>query len=124
MGKKIVRTETEQKILGLHDHTQDSNREIARKLGISEKCVRTTIKNFQQNASVTDCPRSGRPKKTSYYDDKWIFRQFKVDPKISLRQLTSEFNSKSYFLLFLKRPQGGYYQRKELDLIPLPENLF
>jgi hypothetical protein len=47
---------------------------------MSEKCVRTTLNNLKELGTVSDSPRSGRPKKTTYYDDKWLYRQVRINP--------------------------------------------
>ena len=42
-----------------------SNREIARRLGISESCVRKNLKKYQETGTMANKPRSGRPKAMS-----------------------------------------------------------
>jgi hypothetical protein len=44
-GKKSISMETKWQVIGMHK-TDLSNREIGRRLGICEKCVRTTLANF------------------------------------------------------------------------------
>jgi transposase len=62
MGKKSVSMETKWQAIGMHKSNL-SNREIARRLDISENCVRSTLKKFRDSGSVADKPRSGAPKK-------------------------------------------------------------
>ena len=42
-------------------HTTESNVQIAKKLRVSEKCVRTTFENYRLSQSVDEKSRSGRP---------------------------------------------------------------
>jgi len=95
MGKAAVDNGTRERIISLVLHTELSQREIARRIGVSDKCVRTTIKNYRARGSVAEAPRIGRPNALSYYDKKWIFRQARIDPKLSNRALTEMFNSKA-----------------------------
>ena len=68
----------------------------------SGKCVRTTLKNFKKFNSAIESPRSGAPKKTTYYDNKCYFRQARLYPTISNQNLDSEFNSRSANVQFCK----------------------
>ena len=49
-----------------------SNREIGRRLRISESCVRKTIKRKVETGSFCDCKRVGRPRSTTKKEDKYI----------------------------------------------------
>jgi transposase len=94
MPKKSVPIEIRHQIIGLSKDKTKSNVEIARLVGVSEKCVRTTKKNFYKNNVVGELPRPGRPQKLSYRDENWIFRQVREDPKISNGRLAAEFSSR------------------------------
>ena len=93
MGKKQVTYETRQQILGLLRDKNKSNVEIARLVGVSEKCVRTTRKNFEKDNVAGELPRSGRPNKLSPRAKNWIYRQVRKNPTMSCRRLADEFNS-------------------------------
>jgi len=93
MGRKPVSLETRQQIIGLSKDETNSNVKIAKLVGVSEKCVRTTLANFKNFGSPIESPRPGRPKATTPRDEKWICRQARVNPKISYRNLADEFNS-------------------------------
>ncbi len=63
-------------------------------MGVSEKCVRTTIKNFKfQTVDVKNLPRLGQPLNLSYRDEHYIFRKVRENPRISLRNLRDDFNA-------------------------------
>ena len=70
-----------------------SNRKIARFIGVSEKCVRTTKQNFLHNGSASEKTRPGRPLSTTREDDSALFRAVKAYPRISYNELTTEFNT-------------------------------
>ena len=95
MGKKPIKNETRIEILTIHNHMKLTNRDIAKRLNVSEKCVRTTIKNKTRFGIVGDSPRSGRPKKLSCRDESWLYRQVRFNPKMSIQDLTSDFNSRA-----------------------------
>ena len=89
MGKKLVTKETHDHIVALHTHASFNKTDFTKKVVVSGKCVRTTLKNFKKFNSPIESPRCGAPKKTAYYDDKCIFRQARLDPKISNQTLAS-----------------------------------
>ncbi len=80
MVKKSVSVETKWQIIGIHKMNV-SNREIGRRLNISEFCIRTTVRNFKTIGSVNDKPRSGRPKKLSTRDENMLCTLSRPDPK-------------------------------------------
>ncbi|RNA39595.1 hypothetical protein BpHYR1_051150, partial [Brachionus plicatilis] len=83
MGKKSVTNEVRCQIIGLLKDKTKSNREIAKLVGVSEKCVRTTRKNNDICGTPKESTRPGRPRKLTYRDRNSLFLQ-----------LASEFNSK------------------------------
>ena len=95
MGKKSVSLAQKWQIVGLKSSNSHSNREIARLVGISEKCVRTTLINHKKSGDVKGYHASGRPSKTSDRDERWIFRKARENPYLNYRDLASEFNSRS-----------------------------
>ena len=58
MGQKGVDIQIRQQIIGLLKDQTRSNVEIAKLVGVSEKCVRTTRKNFQDKNVVGEMPKS------------------------------------------------------------------
>jgi transposase len=92
MGKKNVSEGIKWQIIGLAQDETNSNRKISKIVDVSEKCVRTTLKNYKNNNNVKDLPRSGRPSKLNARDKSLIFREVRKDPRKSLKDLTSEFN--------------------------------
>ena len=70
-----------------------SNREIARLIGVSEKCVRTTKQNFLHTGGASEKTRPGRPLSTTRKDDSALFRAVRANPRISYKELTTEFNT-------------------------------
>ncbi|KAK7102002.1 hypothetical protein V1264_020296 [Littorina saxatilis] len=52
-----------------------SKREVGRRLGVSHSVVVRLHQKFQATNSVLERPRSGRPKKTTQREDRFIRRQ-------------------------------------------------
>ena len=65
MGRKAISHEKRLEIVHLSRHTEHSNRHIAKLVGVSEKCVRTTLSNYKIIQSVKEVSRPGRPRKLS-----------------------------------------------------------
>ena len=68
-------------------------KEIGKLVGVSEKCVRRTIKNFKLTGHVKNLTRLGQPQELSYRDEHYIFRKVRENPKLSLRNLRDDFNA-------------------------------
>jgi hypothetical protein len=60
---------------------------------VSEKCVRTTKKNYLQYGLVRISP-PGRPEKLTNRIKNYIHLQVRINTRLSVRELTSNFNSK------------------------------
>ena len=69
-----------------------SNRKIAEILKVSEKCVRTTLKNYRSLGSPLELKRTGRPKKLSKRQEHHIFRKARTHFKWSYQDLADDFN--------------------------------
>ena len=93
MGRKSVSESQRWEIIGLSRDKSKTKVEISKLVGVSEKCVRSTLKRFAETNEVKDSPRSGRPKKLSQRDDHFIFRQAWKNPITSNRNLAAEFNA-------------------------------
>ena len=85
MPRKSISQATRHQIVGLSLDKTKSNYAIAKLVGVSEKCVRTTLRNNKEFGSPTEKPKVGRPRKTSYYDEKAIVRAVRINPTLSLR---------------------------------------
>ena len=94
MGKKKVTEAQRWQIIGLLKDKTKSQKEIAQLVGVSEKCVFTTKRNYDTTSSCKELPRSGRPSKLTSRDESYIFRKVRVNPSISYRQLAADFSSK------------------------------
>jgi transposase len=91
MPDRVITKELRWKIIGLLADKSNSNIKIAKLLKVSEKCVRTTKKNYLQYGLVRISP-PGRPEKLTDRDKNYIHRQVRINPH--LRELTSNLNSK------------------------------
>ena len=117
MGKKSVTKETRDQIVALHTHASFNNTDIGKKVGVSEKFVRTTLKNFKKFNSVVH-PR--RP----LIMMKWIFRQTRLNIilrsaiKLWLQNLTLG----RLKLVIVEKPSEKYWTDEESVLITLQEN--
>ena len=83
MGKLKVTAATRWEIIGLSRAGTFSNRKIAEILKVSEKCVRTTLKNYRSLGSLLELTRPGRPKKLSKRQEHHIFRKARTHFKWS-----------------------------------------
>jgi transposase len=93
VGKKSVSTPAKWQIIGLLRSGDKKQREIAELLGVSPKCVSATKQRYEETGSVGDRERSGRPRKLSYRDENYIFREIRKNPTISNQKLATEFNA-------------------------------
>ncbi len=94
MPRKGISEARRYQIVGLSLDKTKSNYEIARLVGVSEKCVRTTLKNNKELGSPLERPRIGRPSKLFYYYVKCIIRAVRVSPKIRNQNLASKYSQK------------------------------
>ncbi|XP_065671952.1 uncharacterized protein LOC136089792 [Hydra vulgaris] len=93
MGKRrITQGERWQIIAHIKEGTKN-NREIARVIGVSEKCVRTTKQNFLYAGGASEKTRPRRPLSTTRKEDSALFRAVRANPRISYKEWTTEFNT-------------------------------
>lgn len=77
-------------IIELH-LANNTNSKITKSLGVSRQLVSKTIKRFKETGSLTDRPRSGRPKTaTTPANVKSIRNQIDYDPKRSARKMAKK----------------------------------
>lgn len=93
MGRKAISEATRWQIVGLSKNESNSMRKIAELVGVSEKCVRTTLRNYKESGSVKDKKRVGRPEKVSEREKSFISRNFIKEKRQTLRKGTAELNS-------------------------------
>lgn len=91
MGKKQITEAVRWQIVGLSTDKSKSKRQIAQLIGVSEKCVRTTLTNFHKNGTVKEKPRPGRPLITTERDRSFISRTFKSNKSLALRKGAAQF---------------------------------
>ena len=92
MGKAKVTNAQRSEIIGLWRAGAFSKRKIGGIVRVSEKCVRTTIKNFEASGAALEATRSGRPRKLTDRQERYIFRKARVNYKWSFRDLANDFN--------------------------------
>ena len=90
MGRKAISEVTKWQIVGLGKDKSKNLRKIAELVGVSEKCVSTTLKNFDISGSVKDKRRPGRPEKITYREKSLISRYFLRQGTKSLRRGDTE----------------------------------
>ena len=95
MGRKSVPIEVRHQIIGLLKDQTKSNLAIAKLVGVSEKCVWTTRKNYREKNLIGECPKSGRPAKLTWRDQNVLYRMVRLHPSISYRSLAAEFNART-----------------------------
>lgn len=64
----------------------------AKRLGVSPNTVRLTIQKYQEQGTIDDSPRSGRPRITSSRTDALIVRSMKAEPFQSVKQLNESIS--------------------------------
>ena len=93
MGKRHITQGERWQIIAHIKEGTNSNREITRLIGVSEKCVRTTKQNFLHTGGASEKTRPGRPLSTTRKDNSALFRAVRANPRISYKELTTEFNT-------------------------------
>ena len=97
--------------------------EIANMLGVSPKCVSSKIKRYEETGTVSDRSRSGRPRKLTFRDENYIFREIRKDPTSSYQKLATDFNSKTRRVRISKFTVMRFLKKKVLSPIQRSENL-
>ena len=72
-----------------------SNKEIARRLKISENCVRNTLKTLKMTGVIQYHAGPRRLRKTTERENSLLFRQEGTNPRLSYHELTNTFNENS-----------------------------
>ena len=78
-----------------HRNECKSYGEIAKLLNLSKSTVQTIFNNFENNGTVENKPRSGRPKKLNRRDVSFILKEVNKDPKINATKLATELETRS-----------------------------
>ena len=92
MGTKTVDKSIKWQIIGLKKVGELSNVQIGKIVGVSEKCVRTTWKNYADSGDVADKSRSGRPKKFSEHVESYVVRIARKNPRFSTLDISRSVN--------------------------------
>ena len=90
--KKAVSREKRREIISFVKEVTKSNRKVAELVGVSEKCVRETKNNFILIRESPGKPISGRPLATTSHNNRVIFRDVRIDPRASFKEISSCFN--------------------------------
>jgi len=114
MVRKAITIVKRYEIINLKTHTNHSNRKIAAMVGVSEKCVRTTLANFEQTNSAKEKVKPGRPRKYSERAENYIFRQARTHFKWSNADLARDFNNYQKNISVGKDTIGRILKRKGL----------
>ena len=92
MPRKSIDNSKREQIVGLSFDKTKNNCDIAKLVGVSEKCVRTTLKNYKATGQAKELPRPGRAKRLNYRDEHHIVTMVKKDPTLSLNNIADSFN--------------------------------
>ena len=90
MGKKNVSSPLKWQIVGLLKSGDKKQNEIANMLGVSQKCVYSKKKRYEETGTVSDRSRSGRPRKLTFRDENYIFREIRKDHTSSYQKLATD----------------------------------
>lgn len=69
-----------------------SNREVARRIGVSEETVRNIKKRHLETGSLQHRPRSGRPRATTSREDRFIERTALQEPQLTSNRIGNSVN--------------------------------
>ncbi|XP_076172890.1 uncharacterized protein LOC143149435 [Ptiloglossa arizonensis] len=67
-----------------------SYREIAKIIGRSASTVRYIVKRYQKENRISNASRKAPNEKFNAYDERWMVRKIKENPKIGAPKLTNE----------------------------------
>ena len=83
------------KVLALHQHTKKSQREIAKRVGVSQPTVHRLIKKFQMEKDLTPNRKCncGKKKKTTPRTDACLLRESKFNPRKTSFQVPQDLAS-------------------------------
>ena len=89
MASKTPLTDHKKGMIEAWNREGVANREIARRLGVSEFGVRYNLRKFQESGSMNAQPKSGRPRATTERDDRHLVRssrrnRFKTAPELAV----------------------------------------
>ncbi|RNA02411.1 Transposable element Tc3, partial [Brachionus plicatilis] len=100
MGKKKVFSPLKWQIVGLLKSGDKKQNEIA---------------NMLETGTVSDRSRSGRPRKLTFRDENYIFREIRKDPTSSYQKLATDFNSKTQGFRAPYSGQKTPFNHKKID---------
>ncbi|KAF6201613.1 hypothetical protein GE061_004005 [Apolygus lucorum] len=81
--------DVKRQIIGLWK-AKKTYREIAEALGVSKTCVEHSVNAFKETGTISEKPRSGRPRKTTERDDRAVVNLSKINRRASLPEIASE----------------------------------
>ncbi|GBN07888.1 hypothetical protein AVEN_61987-1 [Araneus ventricosus] len=82
------------KIIIFHHSSGKSVRNIAKLVNLSHSTVYYVIKRFKEENRIEDKVRKCRPTKLTKRDQRFIFRKFVKNPRLSALKVSAEFNEK------------------------------
>ena len=90
MASKTPLTDHKKGMIEAWNREGVANREIARRLGVSEFAVRYNLRKLQESGSMNAQPKSGRPRSTTERDDRHLVRSsrrdhFKTTPELAVQ---------------------------------------
>ena len=92
-------------------HTEGvSNREIARRLGISEGSIRFNLQKLRLRGSMSNRRRSGRPRRTTEREDRLLIRSSLANRFHTARDLRANFNQLTGKTLSLSTIKSRLYK--------------
>ena len=89
MASKTPLTDHEKGMIEAWTWEGVANREIARRLGVSEFAIRHNLRKLQEGGSMNAQPKSGHPRATTERDDRHLVRssrrnRFKTAPELAV----------------------------------------
>lgn len=87
---------------------------IAKSVSVAKVTVFKTVRNFKERGSLETAPRSGRPRKDTARQRRWLARQTLKQPTLSWGQLSAALNGIPTSRLRRAAYEAGLTRRKEL----------
>ncbi|GBM74010.1 hypothetical protein AVEN_57810-1 [Araneus ventricosus] len=89
MGRKISEISIDMRKLTIcHWKRESSERKIGEIVNVSKSTLHNIISKYKKTKSVKTIPRTGRPRRFTGHEERWIVRKITCNPKTSAVKLT------------------------------------
>lgn len=96
--------------------------EIANEFGRSKGTIHNVIKRWENDNSLQERPRSGRPNVLSDRDKRALLNDVRSNPAIHIRELSTKFNVSHETIRTTLKSHGFYYSCPDMQMEISPKN--